>query len=87
MPESTQFQFNHQELTRLLLQSQDIREGHWQVIIAFKCVATNIAWEGAPTLPAQVVMIDSIGLQRVSAPTPLSVDAAALAWCPESIEV
>ncbi len=86
MPEATQYQFTHEELTKMMLKHTGITEGHWQLLVNFKSGATNFKDGDHPMLPTFIVGISSIGLHRVAEPTDLSVDVAAIDWQTE-IEV
>ncbi len=76
MSQSTQIYFVAREIIELLLRSQNIREGHWALVLKFSTAVTNIALNGGDSLPTAILQVPEIGLQRVDAAGPGSVDAA-----------
>ena len=78
MPEVTQIDYTHAELTATLIREQGIHQGNWMIRIVFRQLAGNYPTEGGAMLPGAVSLIQSIGLQKVEEPTGLSVDAAAV---------
>jgi hypothetical protein len=77
MPETKQLTFTHKEVAAALLKGSDLHEGHWGVLVHFGIGGANV---GLPPnnnlLPAAIVPILSIGLQRFDEPNDLTVDAA-----------
>ena len=78
MAEVTQYAFSHTEVAELLIRKQDLHEGLWT--IAFQ-LGMGTAQVPSPTasggaLPAAIVTIMSVGLQRADKEGPLTVDAA-----------
>lgn len=76
MAEALNYVFDHKELTELLIRKQGIHEGLWAIFIEFGLAGANIGTDETNVLPAAIVPVKRIGIQRVDEPTPLSVDAA-----------
>ncbi len=78
MPEAINYAFNHKEITELLIKKQDIHEGFWTIYIEFALTAANIAASPDDTnlLPAAIIPVKRIGIQRVDQPNQLTIDAA-----------
>jgi len=78
MAEPTQFVYKFKELTELLLKERGITQGHWGVLIRFGFQATNIT-AGTDVLPAAIIPVVEIGIQKFDEANALTVDAAELA--------
>jgi hypothetical protein len=78
MSEVINYAFNHKEITELLIKKQDIHEGFWAIYIEFGLGAVNIAAgpDDPNILPAAIVPVKRIGIQRNDQPNPLTVDAS-----------
>ena len=80
MPEVSQTTYGLKELTALMLRDQGIRSGLWMILARFTFGFTNIAppkdEPSGPAGPGMVAVLTEIGVQRVSEPGPLSVDAS-----------
>ncbi|MBI2836017.1 MAG: hypothetical protein HYX76_16495 [Acidobacteria bacterium] len=76
MAEPTQIVFSHKEVTTALIKQQGIHEGIWGIHVKFGLRATNVGTTDADILPAAVVPIIEIGLQKFDTENNLSVDAA-----------
>jgi len=77
MPETRQVSFSHQEIAEILIKHQNIYEGLWGVYIEFGLAATNIPNPDGDFVPASVVPLQRIGLQRFDEEVQgLTVDAA-----------
>ena len=72
--------YSPNELTKLLLEKNDIHEGNWILTVNFGFAAMNIRQSETDTEinPSGVVSVQRVGLQRVPEPFPFSVDAAVL---------
>jgi hypothetical protein len=68
--------FTYQELAEILIKHQDIHEGLWGIYVEFGIGATNIGQAPDELLPAAVVPIVKLGLQRFTEPNNLTADAA-----------
>ena len=75
MPKSNQIIFAHKELVTIMIKDQDIHEGWWGLYVKFGIQAANVG-PAADLLPAAIVPILEIGLQKFEKETNLSVDAA-----------
>ena len=76
MPEVESLTYNHKELTQLMLEHRGIREGQWMIFVKFKFAGTNVGLSESEALPAAIVGIESVGIQRITEPSALSVDAS-----------
>ncbi|MHB8629950.1 MAG: hypothetical protein ACYDBJ_27265 [Aggregatilineales bacterium] len=77
MPETKMIAFSYKEVAEALLKGQDIHEGLWGVYIEFGIGAANVAQTSADSIvPAAIVPVVKIGLQRFTEPNNLTVDAA-----------
>jgi len=82
MPEVRQITYDLKHLTALMLRDKGIRSGLWMIMARFNYAFTNIAppkdEPGGVTGPALIAVVTEIGIQEVSEPGPLSVDASEL---------
>ena len=78
MPETTQMVYSHRELTELILRDRGITSGHWAIYIKFRLVGANVELDEGDLKPVAMTFVESIGVTRVEAPNPLSVDASRL---------
>lgn len=78
MPQVTQLNLSHQELTEMAIQKQGFTEGHWELQIAFAVTGSALELNGGPSLPSVVIQVTGASLARVPSPTKTSVDASAL---------
>jgi hypothetical protein len=80
MPEVNQYSFNYKEVGAALVKQAGLHEGKWQVVMVYGLGAANVGANPEQAVPACVVGITSIGLQRATADSPSSlvVDAAEL---------
>lgn len=78
MPEVINYAFTHKEITELLIKKQDIHEGYWAIYIEFGLGAGNIAAgpDDPNMLPAAIIPVKRIGIQRHDQPNQLTVDAS-----------
>jgi len=78
MSEANNYVFNHREIAEVLVKQQNLHEGLWGVYIEFGIAAANInqaPGEGS-LLPAAIVPVMKIGIQRFPNENNLTVDAA-----------
>jgi len=59
-----------------LVRYNDLHEGLWGLYIEFGLGAANLASEPGDLLPAAIIPVKKIGLQRFNEPNNLTVDAA-----------
>lgn len=76
MAESTQITFTHKELAEMLVKHQNIQEGVWGLFIKFGIQAMNIGENDTQLVPAALVPVLAIGLQKFDKENSLSVDAS-----------
>ena len=73
MAESTQIVFKHVEA---LLRQQGIHEGIWGLYVRFGLAAANVGASQTDLVPAAIVPLLEIGLQKFDQENNLAVDAA-----------
>lgn len=77
MPDAPQiYPFTHQELAEILIKHKNIHEGLWGLYVEFGIGAANIGQGPNDILPAAIVPIVKLGLQKFPEPNNLTVDAA-----------
>jgi hypothetical protein len=78
MAEAKNYVFDYREIAEILIKAQNIHEGLWGIYIEFGFGAANI--QTGPSedaiLPAAIIPVKSIGIQRFDEPNSLTVDAA-----------
>jgi len=70
--------FSYKELATVLIKHQQIHEGFWSVVVQLGLQGANIKVGPSEedVVPAAIVPMMKIGLQKLDKPTPISVDAA-----------
>lgn len=76
MAEAKQISFTFQEIATLLVREQAIHDGHWGIFVKFGIQATNIKTSPNDLLPAAVIPVLELGIQRFDEANPLTVDAS-----------
>ncbi|HXZ13840.1 MAG TPA: hypothetical protein VEG64_15760 [Candidatus Sulfotelmatobacter sp.] len=76
MPEASQISFSHREIVETLLKRQGIYEGIWGLFVKFALNASNIGPSQTEVLPAAIVGVVEIGLQKFDHESNIAVDAA-----------
>lgn len=76
MAEANQIVYTHKELATLLVKDQGLHSGYWGIYAKFAIQAVNIGRTPADLLPAAVIPILEVGLQKFDKETNLSVNAA-----------
>lgn len=77
MAETKQITFSHEEVVTALVKKQELHEGFWQLYVEFGIGAANVGPSPDQLLPAAIVPVLKIGLQRVDKKeNHLTVDAA-----------
>ncbi len=78
MPETRQVVYTHQEIAEVLVKEQGIHEGLWGLYVEFNISGANInSAPGAPAVPAAIIPLQRLGIQRFDEEVPgLTVDAA-----------
>jgi hypothetical protein len=81
MPETKIITFDHKEIARALVQEQGIKEGYWGIYLEFGIQGANISLPPSQDtlVPAAIVPVLKIGIQRFNSPNSLTVDASKLA--------
>jgi hypothetical protein len=79
MPEPSRIVFTYKEVVESLVRKHEIHEGIWGLYVRFGISAANIGREPtAELMPAAIIPVLEIGLQKFDAENNLSVDAAAV---------
>src|SRR5262252_9446056 len=76
MAETSQVIFSHKEVVEALIRQQGIHEGIWGLWIKFGIQGANIGLGSPGLVPAAIVPVLEIGLQKFDEVNNLSVDAA-----------
>ncbi len=78
MAEVSMYTFTHREVAEALIRKQGIHEGLWGIYMEFGIGAANI--NSGPSeealVPAAIVPVVKMGIQRFDKPNTLTVDAA-----------
>ncbi len=78
MAEASQITFSPKEIVEALVKKQNIHEGIWGLYVKFGIQAANVAFGAADLLPAAVIPVMEIGIQKFDEVNNLSVDASAV---------
>ena len=77
MAEVMQYNFEHKDVIETLIRKQDLHDGVWTISFQLGMGVTKAnSPTGGDPVPAAVVSILSVGLQKVDKEGPLAVDAA-----------
>ena len=76
MADANQIVFTHKEVVECLVKKQGITEGIWGLYIRFGLNAANIGPTADEFVPAAIVPIVEIGLQKMDKVSKIAVDAA-----------
>jgi hypothetical protein len=78
MAEAQNYTFTHKEIAETLVKRLDIHEGLWGIYVEFSFGAANVhaGPDQQTILPAAIVPIVKIGIQRFDQANSLTVDAA-----------
>ncbi len=76
MPETKSITFTHKEVVEALIRYNDLHEGLWGLYIEFGLAAANVGQRPEDILPAAIIPVKKIGLQRFNETNNLTVDAA-----------
>lgn len=76
MADVNQYIFTPQAVAEALVKMQGLREGIWGLYVEFGVVSTTAGPSKEQQVPAAVVPVVKLGLQRMSAENSLAVDAA-----------
>ncbi len=77
MPEINNIEFSFKEIAEVLVRHADLHNGLWGIEIKFGIQGTNIgASPGSDLMPAAIVPVVKLGIQRFEKPSNLTVDAS-----------
>lgn len=77
MPETRNIEFDYKEIAEALIIYSGLHEGLWGVVLKFGIQGANIgAGQGKDLIPAAIIPVLKIGLQRFDKPNNLTVDAS-----------
>jgi len=76
MAETSQVIFSHKEVVEALIKHHGIHKGIWTLLVQFGIQGVNVGLGGPNPLPAAVVPVVALGLQKTSQINSMSVDAA-----------
>lgn len=76
MAEPTQIKFSYKEVVEALLRKEGIHEGIWGLYVKFGIGASNIGPSPAEIMPAAIVPVMELGLQKFDQENNVAVDAA-----------
>lgn len=78
MPETTHLKFSYQEVLECLIKQAGLHSGKWQLVFSFGITGANIGPNEKDTVPAAIVSITHMGLQKAAPQSPpaLTADAA-----------
>jgi hypothetical protein len=76
MAEATQIVFSHKEVVEALLKKQGIHEGIWGLYVKFGIGASNVGASPTDILPAAIVPVMELGLQKFDQENNIAVNAA-----------
>jgi hypothetical protein len=78
MAEAAQYLFSYREIAEALVKHQGIHEGIWGIYLEFGIAGANISPGSTDdqVVPAAIVPVLKMGLQRFDKPNALTVDAA-----------
>jgi hypothetical protein len=78
MAEVNQYVFSHKEVIETLIRKQELHEGIWSLAFQLGMGITNVPSPtgGEGSVPAAIVSILSVGLQKTENEGPLALDAA-----------
>jgi hypothetical protein len=76
MSEVNQYTFSSKEVAEALIKQQGLHEGTWGIYVEFSLAAGNIPDPTGNPVPAAIVPITKLGIQRFAANHPLAVNAA-----------
>ena len=74
--QSTTLVISHKKVAEALIKSQGIHDGIWGLFVRFGLSASNVGIDDTQLVPAAIIPVIEIGLQRFAKETNLSVDAA-----------
>ena len=76
MAKAKQYIFSYQEVAEALVKKLDLHEGRWGIYMEFGIKGANIGPSDDKLMPAALVPVVRMGLQRFESENSLSVDAS-----------
>ena len=78
MAEPTRLMFKNKEVAEALVKAAGVHEGHWMLIATFGLGAGNVGNgpDDENTVPAAIIPLLGVGIERTEAANALTVDAA-----------
>ncbi len=76
MPEMENITFTHREIAELLVRKAGINEGFWGILLQFGIGGGNLQDLQGQVMPAAIVPVLKIGIQKFDQPSSLTVDAS-----------
>lgn len=76
MAEPNQIIFKHREVVEALLRQENIHEGIWGLYVRFGLQAVNVGVAPGDLMPAAIVPLLEIGLQKFDTESNIAVDAS-----------
>jgi hypothetical protein len=86
MAETTTWSFSHKEVVEALIKRQGLHKGIWGLMLKFGVQGANMSFGPSNLVPAAIVPVVEIGLQKFDEVNSLSVDAAVVNPAPEEEE-
>jgi hypothetical protein len=68
--------FSYKEIVEALIKQKNLHEGVWSIYVEFSLGAANINGPEGKVMPAAIIPVTKIGLQRGEKVSEISVDAA-----------
>lgn len=86
MADVERYTFTYKEVAEALVKQQGIHEGLWGIYVEFAIAAANVgsAPESSDIVPAAIVPVQKMGLQRFPEANNLTVDAAEVNPAPKA---
>jgi len=75
MAEAQNYVFSYRELTETLIKKQGLHEGLWMIYVEFGLGAGNVGPTKEQVMPAAILSVAKIGIQRVEKDNPLAESA------------
>ncbi|MEM5789131.1 MAG: hypothetical protein AAGU11_17595 [Syntrophobacteraceae bacterium] len=76
MPEVKSLDYSLKEVAEILIKQTDIHEGYWGLMFQFGLSGANVTGPDESTVPAAIIPVLRLGLQKFDKPNSLTVDAS-----------
>ncbi len=80
MAEVERFSFTYKEVVEALIKQQGLKDGEWALSIQFGINAVNVGQDSQSIMPAAIVPVINISIEKAETPTNLSVDASTVVY-------